>query len=140
MQIAGGIDFIAHRRDGAGDQGVLDALIVHNEQAFRGEGTIVHAESLSRRIVLDRMATGKDEQTVNRPTNRAAPIEAGVKLWRGDSEIAYSAADRNRKRNPPPAMPPPRHPLAWPLDPEGYYARLGVPPWAGRHDHRCLSP
>ena len=86
------------------------------------------------------MAPRKDEQRMNRRGQRGIrkPRESVARR----REIAYpTAADRIGKRNPAATMPPPPAPSGMPLDPEGYYARLGVEPWSGPDDHhRRLSP
>jgi len=51
MQIGGGVDLVTHWGYGTVDQGLLDALIVHNEQAFMGERQIIHAMSLTSGFV-----------------------------------------------------------------------------------------
>ena len=58
-QIGGGIDRVAHRRDRAGDQHPLDALIVHDQQAFWVRRQVIHAISLTDRGVSDAHGTTK---------------------------------------------------------------------------------
>lgn len=52
-----------------------------------------------------------------------------MKVWRGDAKSRTRGSEPTRQTEPAAAMPPPRTPLGLPLDPEGYYARLGVEPW-----------